>query len=205
MKTILLLVASLALASCSTQNNSKNPGKGWGKFVGPIRTEWKSRGREMELMEDVYYIGPDGYEWLAPKGDVIDGASIPRAFWTLIGGPYEGPYRFASVFHDVGCSRRFATWQDVHYMFYTAMRANGVPEKQAKIMYAGVYRFGPRWTVLNPKPLPGKPSISIPNIPTKQPTPSEVKEIQAFVAKDNPSLETIETTKELPGKSSPTN
>ncbi len=202
MKTIVLIICIL-LASCSTKNNSKQPGKGWGKFAGPIRTEWKSRGRKMELLEDVCYIGPDGYEWPAPKGDVVDGASIPKVFWSVIGGPYEGEYRFASVFHDVGCDRRFATWQDVHYMFYTAMRANGVPEKQAKIMYAGVYRFGPRWKVLNPKPSPNKPSISIPTSIAKEPTAAEMKQIQNFVTKENPSLEVIETTKELPGKVAP--
>ena len=41
--------------------------------------------------------------WTAPKGAKVDGASIPQLFWTPIGGPFEGKYRYASVIHDTEC------------------------------------------------------------------------------------------------------
>src|SRR5229473_500744 len=72
-------------------------------------------------------------------------ASIPRAFWSVIGGPLEGQYRNASVFHDVACDQKSQPWKTVHRMFYNAMRWSGVYEIKAKIMYYAVYNFGPRW------------------------------------------------------------
>ena len=102
-------------------------------------------GRTMRLLEDFAYIDPSGRRWEAPKGSVIDGASIPQFAWSLIGGPFEGPYRNASVIHDVACVERKLAWQDVHLAFYTAMRAADVSPWKAKIMYGAVYHFGPRW------------------------------------------------------------
>jgi hypothetical protein len=98
-----------------------------------------------------------GEKWTAPKGWVTDGASIPRAAWTVAGGPFEGKYRAASVIHDVGCDQRTETWQDVHEVFFLGMMASGVEPWRAKIMYAAVYHFGPRWPSVQfvPKVTPG--------------------------------------------------
>src|SRR5687768_12025993 len=101
---------------------------GFGDFVGKIVAEWLDNGREMRLLEDFAYIDPAGRRWEAPKGSVIDGASIPRFAWSFIGGPFEGAYRNASVIHDVACVERKLAWQDVHLAFYTAMRAANVSQ-----------------------------------------------------------------------------
>ena len=37
------------------------------------------------------------------RGRVVDGASIPSVFWSIIGAPYTGKYRDASVIHDYYC------------------------------------------------------------------------------------------------------
>lgn len=201
-------ILTVFLTGCSVlqpPTSNPHPEKGWGKYVGPIQTEWKRRGRDMVLLADAKYIAPNGVEWSAPKGAQIDGASIPKILWSTVGGPYDGEYRFASVFHDIGCDERNMPWKDVHYLFYTAMRASGVPEKKAKIMYAGVYRFGPRWTVLNKKPSPNVESMAIPTKSVEQPSVSQMKEIEKFVQEKNPTLETLETTKTLPGKETPKN
>jgi hypothetical protein len=118
---------------------------GFGTFIGKIVAEWMADGRQMRLLEDFAYIDPSGRRWVAPKGSVIDGASIPRFAWSFIGGPFEGAYRNASVIHDVACVERKLAWQDVHLAFYTAMRAADVSQAKAKIMYGAVYHFGPRW------------------------------------------------------------
>lgn len=117
----------------------------YGKFVGRIAAEWDSGGRKMKLLEDFQYIGPDKLTWNAPAGSVVDGASIPQIAWSIIGGPFEGKYRDASVIHDIACDERSRPWQSVHEAFYTAMLARGVDVVQAKIMYAAVYHLGPRW------------------------------------------------------------
>ena len=77
----------------------------------------------------------------------MDGASIPQTFWAIVGGPFEGKYRFASIVHDRYCRAHGGhTWQEVHRMFYEACVAGGTDETLAKVMFAAVYHFGPRWS-----------------------------------------------------------
>jgi hypothetical protein len=120
-------------------------GATWGEFKGTVRAEWLDDGRRMRLLDEFQYIDPVGQKWVAPKDAVIDGASIPRVFWSFIGGPYEGRYRNASVVHDVACAVKKEPWQKVHLMFYSAARLGGVGEVSGKTMYGAVYHFGPRW------------------------------------------------------------
>src|SRR5215212_6173826 len=72
-----------------------------GQFIGPVRTEWCDDGRKMRLLSAFAYKDPSNHVWTAPVNSIIDGASIPRIFWTIAGGPFEGKYRKASVVHDV--------------------------------------------------------------------------------------------------------
>ncbi len=116
-----------------------------GTFHGNIITKWLPDGRKMELLETLVFIDPRGKKWDAPKGHIIDGASIPELAWSLAGGPYSGKYRNASVVHDVACDRRRQDWRLVHWIFYEAMLASGVPESEARIKYMAVHNFGPRW------------------------------------------------------------
>lgn len=117
----------------------------------PLEVVWSTRtedpnGRKMKIKTDFSFVDAAGTRWLAPAGSVVDGASIPQVFWSVVGGPYEGLYRDASVVHDVACVQRNRRWQAVHRMFYEAMLASGVDPIKAKIMYGAVYYFGPRWT-----------------------------------------------------------
>ena len=192
------IVLILILIGCTAPGLHPVPAPGgWGKYDGAIRVEWEP-GRKMRLLEDAHYVSPEGVDWLAPKGWDIDGASIPKPFWCTIGGPYEDFYRDASVFHDVACDQRKARWQDVHYMFYTAMRCSGVDERKAKIMYAAVYRFGPRWP--EPQATPATTLGAAIALPPRAPTRQEVNEIEEWVTDNNPSLKEIETTTKKPGK-----
>lgn len=120
--------------------------QGYGRYVGSVQTEWLEPDRKMRLLAPFTYIDPKGLEWQAPKGWVIDGASIPRFAWSIIGGPYDGKYRNASVIHDVACERQAQSWEQVHETFYWAMLASEVETWRAKLMYAAVYHFGPRWS-----------------------------------------------------------
>jgi len=93
----------------------------------------------MTLLDDFGYVDLGRFTWKAPKRHKIDGASIPPVFWSLIGGPFEGKYRNASVVHDYECDVKQRPWRLVHRMFYNASRCGGVDE--------AVYHFGPRWGV----------------------------------------------------------
>jgi len=120
-------------------------GAEFGSCDGAIRAEWLEDGRNMKLLEDYVYTDAHSKAWLAPKGAVVDGASIPQVLWSFIGSPFVGLYRKASVTHDVECENETQKWREVHKMFYEAMRCSGVSVPKAKIMYAAVYQCGPRW------------------------------------------------------------
>jgi hypothetical protein len=118
----------------------------FGQFTGMAIVEFLPDGRRMRLTKDFSYIDPAGGRWTAPAGSVVDGASIPKFAWSLIGGPFEGRYRDASVIHDIACINKDRPWELVHLTFYNAMRASDVDPTLARFMYAAVYHFGPRWT-----------------------------------------------------------
>jgi hypothetical protein len=135
------IAAAMILLTASVQAQD------WGRFSEPLNVEFLSEKNRAKLLVDFTYKGPGPEElfWLAPKDTITDGASIPRVAWSVIGAPFEGQYRKAAIIHDVACVERTRSWQVTHRAFYTAMRAAGVGETQAKIMYAAVYHFGPRW------------------------------------------------------------
>jgi hypothetical protein len=119
----------------------------YGPFEGYLDGRFLDDGVNVELLALYKFIDPDGKNWESPKGVKSDGASIPRFLWALVGSPWTGKYRNAAVIHDRYCNTKSEPWQAVHRVFYYAMLANGVPETQAKVMYTGVYRFGPRWNI----------------------------------------------------------
>lgn len=104
-------------------------------------------GRKAKLIEPISYHQRDGTQWPVPADANLDGASIPRPLWSIIGGPFEGKYRNASIVHDRYCDTEERSWQDTHRMFYDAMRCSGVDSVKARVMFYAVYRFGPRWEV----------------------------------------------------------
>ncbi|MER9414059.1 DUF1353 domain-containing protein [Mesorhizobium sp. M0589] len=135
-------------------------GHALGEYTGVLQFQPLSDGRRMKLLKDFGFKDADGTHWPVPRRTIVDGASIPRALWSLVGGPFEGKYRDASVVHDYYCDIRSADWRSVHLMFYRAMRVSGVTERRAKVMYAAVYFAGPRWseTVVDNVRL-GRPAI----------------------------------------------
>ena len=90
----------------------------WGRFEGQVLAAWHDDGRTMTLLEPFGYVDPAGMRWPAPEGSEVNGASIPQAFWSVIGGPFAGRFRNASVVHDVACVEQTASWREVHWMFY---------------------------------------------------------------------------------------
>jgi hypothetical protein len=118
----------------------------YGKFLDELNVSLDPPGgHKMKLLNDYRFQDPKGEIWLAKKGSIVDGASIPWIFWTIIGGPLDGPYRNASVIHDYYCVTRTKDWQETHRVFYYGMRAAAVDPVKALTMYYAVLAFGPRW------------------------------------------------------------
>jgi hypothetical protein len=148
---LVLTALAVAMLSCSKGGSTKQP-EGWGLYLNrPLALQdfVPPDGRRFSLLHEFTYVDQSGRRWEAPMGLITDGASIPMPFWTVIGGPFEGLYREAAVVHDAGCCAQMQPWEDVHHMFYDAMRCSGVEEGKAKTMFLAVRSFGPRWTHLN--------------------------------------------------------
>jgi hypothetical protein len=115
------------------------------RFEGDFLVKLLDDGRNIRLESDLVFFDPNDVRWAAPKGAVVDGASIPQGFWSVTGGPFEGKYRNASIIHDWFCDKRTRTWQATHRVFYDGMIAGGVSVARAKLMYYAVWWGGPRW------------------------------------------------------------
>lgn len=113
----------------------------FGTFSGNPTTEWLDEAgadRRMKLLDEFWYEDTSSRRWVAPKGSVFDGASIPTPLWSVVGSPYTGEYRRASIIHDIACDNSEIPRKDADKMFYFACLAGGCAERQAQLMYAGV-------------------------------------------------------------------
>jgi hypothetical protein len=158
----------------------------YGRFVGDVITQWLDTDRQMKLLEDFLYVDASGRQWKAPKGFIIDGASIPRLFWPIVGSPFDPRFRKASVVHDVACVEKTVHWQDVHRMFYYACLCDGLNTIKAKVMYAAVFRFGPRWDA-------GGAVVRASGI--RVPEDQMIRNLESLrqvIESENPSLERVE-------------
>ena len=201
------LVSLLAvLAGCASHKNSEAPsgatqpasgGSKWGYYNGEPVTKWNPDGRTMTLLTELRYTDPQGVVWLAPIGSVVDGASIPRYLWSIMGGPFEGKYRNGSVLHDVAYGERKRPWQDCDRMFYNAMRCSGVSVTEAKTMFYALYKFGHHWKFPIKRARPVKYEGALvargEEIPRAVPVnPAQINEARDWISNTDPSLQQIE-------------
>lgn len=163
-----------------------------GEFIGRVVVEWlidEDADRTMRLVEDFAFRDSDGKVWRVPAGAEIDGASIPVSLYSIIGPPFVGDYRRASVVHDHFCRERIESWKAVHRMFYEGVLAGGVPRLLAKTMYMAVRGFGPRWEARVTR---DGTSRVVP-IPRPPPDASVLADLEAWIAENDPALGEIDT------------
>jgi Protein of unknown function (DUF1353) len=115
-----------------------------GSFSGQPLTRWlteENADRRMTIEEDFRFTDPEGKSWEVPSGYCVDGATIPRSLWTLVGSPYTGDYRRASIIHDKACcdaKDNYKARRAADRMFYHACRAGGCSPNEASLLYLGV-------------------------------------------------------------------
>src|SRR6266516_7575263 len=174
----------------------KQPNK-WGHYSGYVEARWENDGRTMTLLSELRYSDPEGVVWIAPAGSVVDGASIPRSLWSIMGGPFEGKYRDASVLHDVAYEEKTRPWKQCDRMFYNAMRCSGVSPTEAKTMYYALYRHGRHWKHL--RGVAGAIAVEEETVPRALPvSEEEIEETRSWIENANPSLSQIEARADAP-------
>jgi len=140
----LLCIALLAPGSIAADSEY------FGRFLSKLEITTVDTGnpdrQNFSLLKEFKFEDPNENVWTVPEGySKLDGASIPRPLWSIVGGPMEGNYLHAAVVHDYYCDVKTRTQHDTHRAFYYGMRTNGVPESKAKAMYLAVAAFGPKW------------------------------------------------------------
>ena len=201
MKSSIPIVVLALLVSCSSDKKpawlriaEKGPHK-WGYYSGYVEARWENDGRSMTLLRELRYTDPQGVVWIASAGSEVDGASIPRSLWSVMGGPFEGKYRNASVLHDVAYDQHNRPWQDCDRMFYNAMRCSGVGPVEAKTMYYSLYKFGRHWKAPRAEPVKvgGEMVARAEEVRRAIPVnPGQINETRDWIRNADPSLEQIE-------------
>src|SRR5437879_7432707 len=204
----LVLVSVVLLTACgSGRNPSSTTGAAqsnpWGYYSGEPETRWNADGRTMTLLSELRYTDPHGLIWVAPAGSIVDGVSIPRSLWSVMGGPFEGKYRNASVLHDVAYEQRNRPWEVCDRMFYNAMRCSGVSAVEAGTMYYALRKFGHHWKA--PKAEPVKVGDEMvaraeevrPAIPVNG---GDINATRDWIRTSDPSLQQIERRADAEGR-----
>jgi hypothetical protein len=197
---IAVLAACASNKHSDTSSGATQPASGgskWGYYSGDPILKWNPDGRTMTVMSELSYTDPQGIIWDAPAGSVTDGASIPRYLWSIMGGPFEGKYRNASVLHDVAYEKHNRPWWDCDRMFYNAMRCSGVSAVEAKTMYYALYKFGHHWKfpIKRGKPVKYQGALVArgEEIPRAIPVnPAQINDARDWISDTDPSLEQIE-------------
>ena len=175
----------------------------WGYYSGAPVTRWEPDGRTMTLLSELRYTDPQGAIWIAPAGSQVDGASIPRSLWSVMGGPFEGKYRNASVLHDVAYEQRNRPWQDCDRMFYDAMRCSGVSAVEAGTLYYALRKFGHHWKAPRAEPVKVGDEIVAraeevrPAIPVNR---GDIDATRDWIRNSEPSLQQIEQRADAEGR-----
>ena len=96
------------------------------------------------LLEDVT-VESMGRRITVKAGFDFDGASIPKAFWSVVGNPLTGKYRIAALVHDVLYASEKFPRELADEVFLDLMKQHGVGYVKRYTMYGAVRSAG--WTV----------------------------------------------------------
>jgi len=141
MRRLAIFFAGICFATFTlSADSSRFAGKVVLELIDSIEFDHK-----LMLVSDFGYQDAQGKLWLVPKGEIIDGYSIPPQLQPLIASPSVAEYRKASVVHDAFSRRKTEPWREVDRMFYAAILTEGLSAGEARLLYMAVYAGGWRW------------------------------------------------------------
>ncbi|TPI44758.1 DUF1353 domain-containing protein [Mesorhizobium sp. B2-9-1] len=158
--SILFVTTMLLSEAYADEYNGKFEGDPVGRFV-----QVEVGGEKVMnflLDQDFVFTDPNNLKWRVPRGELVDGASIPWELWTIVGDPFTGTYLDASIIHDYYCCSKIRNYYDTHEVFRRGMIAAGVSPEKAYLMWVGVRFFGPPFWNVDPKAVPPEPCRGLP-------------------------------------------
>ena len=109
-------------------------------FLSPLDVRWTGQ-QSFELLNHLVYENDTFVIKIYPNFD-YDGASIPKALWSIIGCPMGELYSRAACLHDALYASRIFDRKTCDKLFHEAMLSDGVSLALAKQMYLAVRGFG---------------------------------------------------------------
>lgn len=94
-----------------------------------------------ELLEPLVFEN-DKYIITGNIGMISDGASIPKAFWSIVGCPFGGSYTRAAFLHDLLYRSRIFSKDECDKLFDEAMEQDNVDAVTRSTLYDAVQALG---------------------------------------------------------------
>ena len=147
---------------------------------------------KLRLLEDFTFIDQTGKPWLARKGGILDGESVPRVLSALHDLPYAAEYRKSAVIHDYFCRARTEPWRQVHRALHEASLVEGLSDGEAKTLYATVYAGGWRWEPKGSTCYRSCHAVATSLVWRPAVTPEEVQPVLDWIGQTGPTLDEID-------------
>jgi hypothetical protein len=167
-----------------------------GRFQGNIILEWVDDSpfvATMRLVEKFSFQQANGKTWEVPAQATVDGRFAPPLFTRLMGHPFEGGFRKASIVYDHAVQDMTQPWEEAQRMFYEASIVEGVLPIEAKVMYMLMNAGGTRWAELRVDECFGTCHASEPSLSWRPLVDDEpVIQLVNWVRQNDPSLEEID-------------
>ena len=105
---------------------------------GDVLLEFLDDGENAVVKGGYVLVAPDGTEYPVHDGTVTDGASIPRALWSIVGSPFTGRYRDVAPWHDQEYKRKGSNEAAANRILRDASIGLGCPRVLAWALFLGV-------------------------------------------------------------------
>ncbi len=116
--------------------------RGVGRFLNLPMVVYLPGGNLVRFVSELLHEDAAGEVWHCPVGLVTDGATIPRASWSLVGAPLSGPHVFGAFLHDARYRLADCTKEEADLMLWDAILCGGTPETDAAIIVEAVTLYG---------------------------------------------------------------
>jgi hypothetical protein len=101
----------------------------------------------IRLKEELLFRQTGGETWVVPANAIVDGRSMPKLFFSLIGHPFTSGFLKTAIIYDYAVKAKVRRWTDAQRMFVEGVVVEGVPTIEAKAMYMLLHATGSRWAV----------------------------------------------------------
>lgn len=105
-------------------------------FYSKLRME-KHSDSKYKLTDDLIF-EDDIYRIVCKVGYIFDGASIPRALWSIAGSPFTGNYTYAACVHDILYQSRSVERWEADDIFKHIMKLDKVSSFRRYVMWSAV-------------------------------------------------------------------